>query len=78
MNSNQNPGLVAWLWEVMKNEKQQALLQKILRQKRLGVRINLDSIYIQQVENDDRKRPTAAYLPPLAPQAAFRALCLDL
>lgn len=31
-------------------------LQKNLKRIRLGVRINLDAIYIQQVENDDDKK----------------------
>jgi hypothetical protein len=46
---HQNPALAAWLWLVMKHEEQKSRLQKYLKGKQLGVRINEDAIYIQQV-----------------------------
>jgi len=46
---HQNPALAAWLWLVMKHKEQKSRLQKYLKGKRLGVRINEDAIYIQQV-----------------------------
>ncbi|EFN86530.1 Voltage-dependent calcium channel subunit alpha-2/delta-4 [Harpegnathos saltator] len=54
VNGSQNPALAAWLWVVMKQEEQNSRLQKHLKGKRLGVRVNEDAIYIQKVENLDK------------------------
>ncbi|XP_011699951.1 PREDICTED: voltage-dependent calcium channel subunit alpha-2/delta-3-like, partial [Wasmannia auropunctata] len=51
--SYQNPALAAWLWLVMKHEEQKSRLQKYLKRKQLGVRINEDAIYIQQLHKDE-------------------------
>lgn len=74
VNFDQNPALAAWLWLVMKHEEQKSRLQKHLKRKQLGVRVNEDAIYIQQVEND-RER---TLLPSPAYSQAFQAFRLDL
>ncbi|XP_031833886.1 ca[2+] channel Muscle-specific alpha2/delta subunit isoform X3 [Nomia melanderi] len=51
-----NPALATWLWLVMQHEEQQSRLQKHLKGKRLGVRINEDEIYIQQIHKDEDVR----------------------
>ncbi|XP_014474755.1 PREDICTED: voltage-dependent calcium channel subunit alpha-2/delta-3 isoform X2 [Dinoponera quadriceps] len=62
-----NPALAAWLWVVMKQEEQYSRLQKLLKGKRLGVRVNEDAIYIQQlhkkenIEEDPSKLNTTAW-----------------
>ncbi|XP_039304426.1 voltage-dependent calcium channel subunit alpha-2/delta-3 isoform X8 [Solenopsis invicta] len=48
-----SPALAAWLWLVMEHEEQKSRLQKYLKGKQLGVRINEDAIYIQQLHKDE-------------------------
>ncbi|XP_019696117.1 voltage-dependent calcium channel subunit alpha-2/delta-3 isoform X3 [Harpegnathos saltator] len=48
-----NPALAAWLWVVMKQEEQNSRLQKHLKGKRLGVRVNEDAIYIQKLDKNE-------------------------
>ncbi|XP_020292815.1 voltage-dependent calcium channel subunit alpha-2/delta-3 isoform X2 [Pseudomyrmex gracilis] len=48
-----NPALAAWLWLVMEHGEQKSRLQKYLKGKRLGVRINEDAIYIKQLHKDE-------------------------
>lgn len=48
-----NPALAAWLWRVMEHEEQKSRLQKHLKGKQLGVRINEDAIYITQLGKDE-------------------------
>ncbi|CAD1476867.1 unnamed protein product, partial [Heterotrigona itama] len=45
-----NPALAIWLWLVMQHAEQQSRLEKHLKGKRLGLRVNEDDIYIQQVQ----------------------------
>nr|XP_034192789.1 voltage-dependent calcium channel subunit alpha-2/delta-3 isoform X1 [Osmia lignaria] len=51
-----NPALATWLWLVMKHQEQRSRLQKHLKGKRLGVRVNEDEIYIQQLHKDEDVR----------------------
>ncbi|XP_076637215.1 ca[2+] channel Muscle-specific alpha2/delta subunit isoform X1 [Colletes latitarsis] len=51
-----NPALATWLWQVMHHAEQKSRLQKHLKGKRLGVRINEDEIYIQQLHKDEDVR----------------------
>ncbi|XP_043503016.1 voltage-dependent calcium channel subunit alpha-2/delta-3 isoform X1 [Polistes fuscatus] len=56
-----NPALATWLWEVMKHEKQKSRLEKYLKGKRLGVRINEDAIYIKKLhKSEDVRRDPAS------------------
>ncbi|XP_018059590.1 PREDICTED: voltage-dependent calcium channel subunit alpha-2/delta-4-like isoform X2 [Atta colombica] len=48
-----NPALAAWLWWVMKHGQQKSRLEKYLKGKQLGVRINEDAIYIQQLHKNE-------------------------
>ncbi|XP_072764587.1 ca[2+] channel Muscle-specific alpha2/delta subunit isoform X2 [Anoplolepis gracilipes] len=48
-----NPALAAWLWRVMKHEEQKSRLEKHLKRKQLGVRMNEDAIYIMQLGKDE-------------------------
>ncbi|XP_033327950.2 ca[2+] channel Muscle-specific alpha2/delta subunit isoform X1 [Megalopta genalis] len=57
-----NPALATWLWLVMQHEEQQSRLQKHLKGKRLGVRMNEDEIYIQQLHKDEDVRQDASML----------------
>ncbi|CAK9808523.1 Voltage-dependent calcium channel subunit alpha-2/delta-3 [Anthophora plagiata] len=57
-----NPALATWLWLVMKHREQRSRLQKHLKGKRLGVRINEDDIYIQQLHKDEDVRQDASTL----------------
>ncbi|CAL7949540.1 unnamed protein product [Xylocopa violacea] len=57
-----NPALATWLWLVMKHEEQRSRLQKHLKGKRLGLRINEDEIYIQQLHKDEDVRQDASLL----------------
>ncbi|XP_076283345.1 ca[2+] channel Muscle-specific alpha2/delta subunit isoform X1 [Lasioglossum baleicum] len=57
-----NPALATWLWIVMQHEEQQSRLQKHLKGKRLGVRMNEDEIYIQQLHKDEDVRQDASML----------------
>ncbi|KOC64770.1 Voltage-dependent calcium channel subunit alpha-2/delta-4 [Habropoda laboriosa] len=57
-----NPALATWLWLVMKHHEQRSRLQKHLKGKRLGVRINEDDIYIQQLHKDEDVRQDASTL----------------
>ncbi|XP_017757436.1 PREDICTED: voltage-dependent calcium channel subunit alpha-2/delta-3 isoform X1 [Eufriesea mexicana] len=63
-----NPALATWLWLVMQHEEQQSRLQKYLKGKRLGVRINEDDIYIQQIHKDEDVRQDASLLNTTARQ----------
>ncbi|XP_066590097.1 voltage-dependent calcium channel subunit alpha-2/delta-3 [Prorops nasuta] len=47
-----NPALATWLWKVMKEKEQKYRLEKYLRGKELGVRINEDAVYIKQMDKD--------------------------
>ncbi|XP_043483150.1 voltage-dependent calcium channel subunit alpha-2/delta-3 isoform X1 [Leptopilina heterotoma] len=55
-----NPALSTWLWLVMDHEDQKSRLQKHLKGKELGVRVNEDTIYIKQMEmgEDVRANPS--------------------
>ncbi|PBC33968.1 Voltage-dependent calcium channel subunit alpha-2/delta-3 [Apis cerana cerana] len=57
-----NPALATWLWLVMQHEEQQKRLQKHLKGKRLGVQINEDDFYIQQLDKDEDVRQDASLL----------------
>ncbi|KAI4480013.1 hypothetical protein M0802_014306 [Mischocyttarus mexicanus] len=57
-----NPALATWLWEVMNHEKQKSRLEKYLKGKRLGVRINEDAIYIKKLHKDEDVRADPATL----------------
>lgn len=57
-----NPALATWLWLVMQHKEQRSRLQKHLKGKRLGVRINEDAIYIQQLHKDEDVRQDASTL----------------
>ncbi|XP_012164247.2 voltage-dependent calcium channel subunit alpha-2/delta-3 isoform X1 [Bombus terrestris] len=57
-----NPALATWLWLVMQHKEQQSRLQKLLKGKRLGVRINEDDTYIQKLHKSEDVRQDASLL----------------
>ncbi|KAK2575608.1 hypothetical protein KPH14_011312 [Odynerus spinipes] len=61
-NLSENPALATWLWKVMEHEKQKSRLEKYLKGKRLGVRINEDAIYIKKLHKDEDVRVDPASL----------------
>ncbi|KAK9295755.1 hypothetical protein QLX08_009981 [Tetragonisca angustula] len=57
-----NPALATWLWLVMQHKEQRSRLQNLLKGKRLGLRVNEDDIYIQQLHKDEDVRQDASLL----------------
>ncbi|XP_033217688.1 voltage-dependent calcium channel subunit alpha-2/delta-3 isoform X2 [Belonocnema kinseyi] len=57
-----NPALSTWLWLVMEHYDQKTRLEKHLKGKNLGVRVNEDAIYIKQLDSKEDVRSDPSLL----------------